>query len=158
MRTIMIPNLFLLVLALYACGARNPAVLPVQPTPSQPAAQTEAPTVTASVNLQEFPTMIAFSPIHGDQITIQTAELGQSAQGQWLLIITGQKATPCHEIKVQTTVDGGQINIDISARQKADTMCAQVITDFEQVIPFPDLPAGSYQVSINGVKVGEIQV
>ena len=90
--------------------------------------------------------MATFTPIRGEQVMIETASLEQNAQGKWELRISGQLPTPCHEIKSRYTVENGKLNFEISASQKPDTMCAQVITDFEQIIPIPDLPAGDYKV------------
>jgi hypothetical protein len=157
MRKPMIPILLLLVLALTACGVQSPTTLPVQPTPSQPAAQGFAPTGAPTLTPEESPTLTPFTAIRGEQLIIQTAALEKNLQGQWSLHITGQKATPCHEIQWQTAVEGQEVQVEIGARAKADVMCAQVITDFEQIIPLPDLPSGSYQVFINSILVGEIQ-
>lgn len=158
MRKIMIPIIFLLVLLLSGCGAQYPVVQPIQPTPYQPAAQVFAPTVTPTLTTEESLTLVPFTPIRGEQMMIETAALEQSAQGQWSLRITGQIPTPCHEIKWKSTVEGKKLIFTFSASQKAGSMCAQVITDYELTVPIEDLSAGNYQVYIDGTFIGEIQV
>jgi hypothetical protein len=161
MRKPMIPIfslLFLLTLALAACGNSVSPTRPNQSTLSQLATQADVPIVVLTPTQEKSPAMITFPPIHGEQVTITSVTLEQSTPGQWSLRITGQKATPCHEIKWQTEVKGQAVKVEIGASPKPDAMCAQVITDFEQVIPIPALSAGGYQVFINGILVGEIQV
>jgi hypothetical protein len=102
--------------------------------------------------------MITFTPIRGEQVMIETAALVQSPQGEWSLNITGQLPTPCHKLQHEYQVVNGDLNFTISSSQKPDSMCAQVIMDFEQTIPIPDLPSGSFAVYINGTLVGEIQI
>jgi hypothetical protein len=145
-------------LALTACGNMNPQTDLAKPTPFQPVVKITKPSAAPTLLPEKEQTMATFTPIRGEGIMIQTASLKQNAQGRWELRISGQIPTPCHQINLQTTVQEAKIFFEVSSSPKANVMCAQVITDFEQVIPIPDVPVGSYQIFINGVLLGVIQV
>jgi hypothetical protein len=162
MRQITNYNLVLLslfTLALSACGYSNTLSQPINPNPSQPAVQ-EAAAASAgpTQSLQYQSTMVKLTSIRGEQVMIEILAVVQSPQGDWLLKITGQLPTPCHKLQWEHQVENRDLNFTIISTQEPDSMCAQVIQNFEQTIPIPDLPAGVYNVYINGVLIGEISI
>jgi hypothetical protein len=124
--------------------------------------QFPTPTITlgpiATASMETLSTSIKFTPIRGEQVMVETAALEQSSQGEWSLKITGQLPTPCHKLQWEHQVENRDLNFTIISTQKPDSMCAQVIQDFKQTIPIPSLPAGVYNVYINGVLIGEISI
>jgi hypothetical protein len=147
----------LFTISFFACGNPSLQTEPATPIPYQPAVQVITPITIPTLIPAKDQTMTPFTPIRGEQIMIQTAALEQNAKGRWELRISGQLPTPCHQINLKTTVHDGKINLEVSGSPEADVMCAQVISDFEETIPLPDLPSGNYQVFINGILVGVIQ-
>jgi inhibitor of cysteine peptidase len=71
------------------------------------------------------------------------------------LHVSGYVSDPCTEIdEIQTKRDGYAFEVLIKTKRDANLECIQVIDPFEENIPLDvyGLPAGDYQVVVNGVK------
>ena len=73
------------------------------------------------------------------------------------LEVQGYLPNPCTEIgEIQTERDGYTFEVTIPTLRDPGVDCIQVIADFEVNIPLDvyGLPAGDYQVKVNGVETG----
>lgn len=67
-------------------------------------------------------------------------------------VITGHLPDACTELAtVSQQRNASKIRVTITVTRPADAVCAQVITDVEQVVPLDgDFPAGDYTLEVNG--------
>ncbi len=70
------------------------------------------------------------------------------------VIIRGYLPDPCTDIhRISEQLEGSTVRVTVETRRESDTMCAQVIEDFEVAYALSSLPGrGTYVVSVNGVE------
>lgn len=172
---------FLVIALLTACSPATPPpeTLPQESPVSSPEAPTPAdqeaypPPSPGTPDTSEEPAPgepypAPFLPRAGDltmnrgNVFIDSSEILtlESFPPQFRLFIEGNLPTPCHELRAdvsEPTADN-QIDVDVYSVVDPDVMCIQVLEPFSESIPLEDLPGGTYNVALNGERVGEITV
>jgi hypothetical protein len=82
----------------------------------------------------------------------------ESAPLQFMLNLKGSLPTPCHQPRIIANAPDADNRIVVEAYTVVDpnTICVQVIEEFEANIPLGSFPQGHYTVWINEIMVGEI--
>lgn len=109
-----------------------------------------------------------YQPRPGDErfargpVFIDTVDLlvRESFPPQYAVIIEGNLPTPCHEVRslVKGPGTGGRFEIDVYSLVDPEKICAQVLAKFDMTLSLGTLPAGSYEVLVNGKIAGRIEV
>lgn len=79
---------------------------------------------------------------------------------QVVLIVEGQKPTPCHDLRwdVSEPDSDGRIEVELSSSVDPDVMCVQILEAFEARIPIGSFESGSFGVWLNGEHVGDFEL
>ncbi len=79
---------------------------------------------------------------------------------QVVLIVEGDKPTPCHELRWEVSGPdaAGRIDVELSSTIHSDVMCVQVLEAFEARIPIGSFETGSFAVWLNGERVAEFEL
>ncbi len=156
-----------------AAPTQLPATLTVPPaTPTRllPAATATLPPdapVTGGPGSFGGPGPNPWAPQPGDATLARGAAVLEASQlrvmesfpVQVMLSLSGHLPTPCHQLRVTTSVPDAQNRIQVSAYSVVDPgqACTQVLQPFQAQIPLGSFPAGSYTVWVNGEMVGEFR-
>lgn len=167
-----------LVIGLAACGLptveptatlQPPSqMLPTQPSatasPDEPVSATPLP---PDSDFGTDPLPQPYAPQPGDEklqrgeAFIDQAQLitAESFPPQFFLSLSGSLPTPCHQLRLTTQVEANAQRIVITVYTLADpqAVCVQVLEPFALTVPLGSLPAGHYEVWVNGQPVGEIE-
>jgi hypothetical protein len=139
---------------------------PAAPPPTTAYPDPDQPVVGPGDGSQEPDT--AYAPQPGDdqldRASVFVEEFGiltlESFPPQFVLHLTGNLPTPCHELRavVSEPDQAGNINVELYSLSDPDTICIQVLAPFEANIALGSYSDGSYPVMINGEQlVGEIK-
>ena len=178
MRPIQFFPVLLMILCLAACAPTGPALPPAAPTPTLTlptlpptwtavpvqAAATDSPTATAN------PTATAAAvrppgeklrrtpPVSGlvEEYGLLPPTVDQPAQ----LLVSGQLPTACHtpQAHVQPPDDKNRLMVTLRAEQPAGQMCTQALEPYSLRISLGKLPAGTYEVFLNGQSMGKVVI
>ena len=175
MRSVNLPCFATLAFFLAACAGL--AVTPT-PTPAAPTAVASPPAATlapddvisatpAPPGLEQPQPPDPYAPQPGDeklargQVFIDSTQLlvAESFPPQFFLSLEGSLPTPCHQLRITTSARPADHRIVVDAYSLADpnAVCAQVLQPFNVGVPLGSLPAGKYEVWLNGQPVGEIE-
>ncbi len=144
-------------------GKETPAMIaPFDETPNPNPDDQLKPHPTGLVGQQPLP---SFDPMPGDEklqqgpAFVDHSELFSLSSEPYrvALHITGSLPTPCHQLRVKTDQPDRdrQIAVTVYTVVNPEMVCTQVIKPFEISVPLSSLPAGTYQVAVNGQKVGD---
>jgi hypothetical protein len=109
-----------------------------------------------------------YAPQPGDELldraSVFVEEFGiltlESFPPQFVLHLTGNLPTPCHELRavVSEPDKAGSINVELYSLSDPEKLCIQVLSPFETNIHLGSYAEGNYPVTINGEQVvGEIK-
>jgi hypothetical protein len=167
------PTLWVVVLILSACAQveippatptapEEPAVIPptsIYPGPDEPVVgpgdeeQEPGPGYAPQPGDEQLDRATVF--VEGyDILTLE------SFPPQFVLHLTGNLPTPCHELRavVSEPDNSRTINVELYSLSDPNTLCIQVLAPFEANIALGSYSDGSYPVMINGEQVvGEIK-
>lgn len=78
---------------------------------------------------------------------------------QFMLSISGNLPTPCHQLRVAVNAPDSENRIDVDVYSVTDpeTMCAEVLQPFEVNVPLGSFPEGTYTLWVNGKMIAEFQ-
>lgn len=78
---------------------------------------------------------------------------------QFMLTISGNLPTPCHQLRVMTNPPDAEnrIHIEVYSVTNPDAMCAEVLQPFNVNISLGSFPEGEYTLWINGELAAEFQ-
>lgn len=171
--------LVITVALLAACS--TPAVTPtVAPEPpaaatSFPPSPTETPPSENVVSATPLPPgheplnplPQPFAPQPGDErlarrnVYIDSTEIivAESFPPQFFLRVTGSLPDPCHQLRASISIPDSQSRVVVDVYSLADptTACIAVLQPLDVSVPLGSLPAGKYEVWVNGQPVGEIE-
>ncbi|MDM8521449.1 hypothetical protein QUF64_15485 [Anaerolineales bacterium HSG6] len=92
------------------------------------------------------------------QLNTLTTIITESFPVEVSVVVNGSLTDGCSRLLpaipvFETTTNGGRFIINLEAERSLDMMCTQQIVAFEEIIPLPveGLPAGTYQVAVNGL-------
>ncbi|MHB1354992.1 MAG: hypothetical protein ACYCZF_03335 [Anaerolineae bacterium] len=131
--------------------------------------------VSTTTPIDNGPTGTVVSPVTNpyapqpgdDQLTrgkayIESSEIYtlESYPPQFRLALSGSLPTPCHQLRILLPVlaANGRLSIDVYSVAKSDQVCAQVLKPFTATLSLDGHPAGTYNIWVNGAKVGDIVV
>ncbi|MEK7310656.1 MAG: hypothetical protein AAB382_01685 [Chloroflexota bacterium] len=143
--------------------AATPSPLP--PTASPGGVVSATPRPPGEEPLGSVP--LPFAPQPGDErlvrgnVFIDSTEIimAESFPPQFFLHITGSLPNPCHQLRVSVSIPDAQsrIVVEVYSLADPDTACIAVIQPLDVSVPLGSLPAGKYEVWVNGQPVGEIE-
>jgi len=161
--SIFIASLCILLIGCTSAGGVTP-IFTLAPPLNTKSVEPNQPTTMATTNAAATPAN-PYAPRITDQILSQssiylkTAELlvMESYPPQFLLSLTGDLPTPCHEIRavIHEPDDDNNIETEVYSLTDPNTVCVQVLEPFEVKIPINISSPGRYSVSVNGQKIGE---
>lgn len=94
--------------------------------------------------------------VYIDQTQMVVAE---SFPPQFFLSISGSLPTPCHQLRLTTQSDANhRVVVNAYSLSDPQAVCIQVLEPFSVNLPLGSLPAGKYEVWLNGQPVGEVDV
>jgi hypothetical protein len=78
---------------------------------------------------------------------------------QFMLQITGNLPTPCHQLRVDVSLPDAQnkVMMEVYSVTNPDTMCIQVLEPFDTNVSLGSFPAGKYTLWVNGEMIAEFQ-
>jgi hypothetical protein len=78
---------------------------------------------------------------------------------QFVLQITGNLPTPCHQLRVEVSPPDVQnkVMVDVYSVTDPAMMCIQVLEPFDKNVSLGSFPAGKYTLWVNGKMVAEFQ-
>ncbi|RPI27678.1 MAG: hypothetical protein EHM70_17575 [Chloroflexota bacterium] len=168
----------LIIFALAACGpAANPQPSPQATSPDGQSLPETSPTqegyplpggpVSPDDSRSAYPSPLEPKPEDDDftrgNVFIDAVEILtlESFPPQFVLNISGNLPTPCHELraKVSKPNRNDEIEVEVYSIVDPDSICIQVLEPFQdQVSLGRNLEAGTYTVLVNGEQVGTITV
>ena len=69
------------------------------------------------------------------------------------LTISGNLPTPCNDLRIDTTLEDGQINLKIYSLIEPESICAQVLEPFEAALVLENFSKDIFTIMINGEAV-----
>jgi hypothetical protein len=169
------PGLLILALLLAACAqaapaltdptdTAQPATQPVE-NPVGPVDETPTPAYPGPDQPVEMPTdtkpdqTAGYEPRPGDEqldrgsVFVEAFDILtlESYPPQFMLHLSGNLPTPCHELRavVSGPGKGSRINVELYSLSDPDMICIQVLAPFEASIPLGSYTEGSYLVTLN---------
>jgi hypothetical protein len=81
----------------------------------------------------------------------------ESAPVQVTILLKGDLPDPCHELRAVPTTDEAakRVDLEVYTLAKKGGACITVLQPFEATIPLGSFSGGTYEVYINGEKLGE---
>lgn len=102
---------------------------------------------------ESAPTTVPF--VSGPAPTVTNVEFQflESLPVQVRAVVTGELPTPCHGLSTHVTPEAdGQVAVVMTVTQPpADTVCAQVIEPFEEILDLGAFAPGTYTLLLDGV-------
>ena len=137
--------------------------VPTTTDPGQPATENPDQPVDSGTPLP--PAQDAYAPRASDRdlisgpVYLDSADLLtlESYPLQFVLALTGNLPTPCHQLRLDVQPPDGENRIEVRVYSVADPdeVCIQVLEPFEVSLPLGSFPAGHYTLIVNGENVAE---
>jgi len=94
-----------------------------------------------------------YAPQTGDETLIQGGAIVDSVR--WdetaqTLIVSGNLATPCNQLRATISQDGQQIDFSIYSVSEPEVICAQMLQPFEAAFKMESFSPQTFSVFING--------
>lgn len=89
------------------------------------------------------------------EAAIQAAVVLPSVDGGWVVAMTGNLPTPCHQLRVDVRKpnENGEIHLEAFSVVDEGEMCNEVLQSFSVNIPL-EVNEGAYTVFLNGERIG----